>query len=64
MALPGVRIVIGSILSALLAWNVIRNLFRHAHVALLLAGGFGCSSDPSCLHVMLIKMQPIDLVPF
>ena len=64
MAIPGVRIVIGSILSALLAWKVFRTLFRRAHIAWLLAGKFGCSSDLSCLHVMLITMPPIDLVPF
>ena len=64
MAFPGVRIVIGSILSALLAWKVFRTLFRRAHIAWLLAGEFGCSSDLSCLHVMLMTMPPIDLVPF
>ena len=47
MAIPGVRIVIDSILSSLLAWNVLHTLFRHDHISWLLAGRFGRSSDPS-----------------
>ena len=47
MTFPGVKIVIGCILSVLLAWDVVDTLFGHAHISWLLAGGCGRSSDPS-----------------
>ena len=46
MAVPGVRSVIGCVLSALLAWNIIYTLFGRAPISRLLAVGFGHLSDP------------------
>ena len=48
MTLPGVRSVIGCVLSALLAWNIIYTLFGRAPISRLLAVRFGHSSDPRC----------------
>ena len=48
MTSPGVRSVIGYVLSALLAWNIIYTPFGHAQISRLLAVGFGHLSDPRC----------------
>ena len=46
MTVLGARSVIDCVLSALLAWDISYTLFGHAQISLLLAVGFGRSSDP------------------
>ena len=64
---PGVRIVIGCILSAFLAWDVVHTLLRHAHISWLQAGGCGRWSDPSWSsfdadHNAAHRFDPIPIV--